>query len=248
MLKLQHEQCVGVFRAAFPKLKDHEVKRFTFNSHSEIKDVWHRHRNHPKMFELDDAIKSSDSPLSPSYVPRLRMFHKFVLDRHANGHGYNRPPPFSAIPPTEDIYKCGGPIARVVVPDSNTVEDIMVCNDAFCSDCAFAAPPTGDPDYNLHSMPFIHAQYFSTDETSITGIRILAEVQFEVGGLRDLTIVPGKALRMAEPVNVLFLDGHCRTAVLCDVKGCEKCRIGTSVGVLEGGMVDSAREASAETT
>ena len=221
---LSHEKLVECFRAAFPKLTDHEVRKFNFRSPAEIKDVWHLHRNQDKMFDLDDALKSPDSPLSPSYVRRLRMFHRFVLHRNANGNGYSLPPPFKAIPPNENIYKCGGPILRVALPNSENVEDIMVCNDAFCAFCAQDHPPTCDPDYNLNSMPFIHAKYLSNENMSIFGAGGLPYSLFAAGGLRDLTAVPEKARRDAEPLNVLFLDDRRRAAVVCDPEKCEKCK------------------------
>jgi hypothetical protein len=225
MLKLPHEKRVECFRAAFPKLKEHEVKKFHFRSSAEIKDVWHLHRNHDKIFDLDDALKSSDSPLSPSHVPRLRVYHRFVVSRHKNGIGYNRPAPFSAIPPTEDIYKCGGPIMRVAVANPDTIEDIMICNHAFCFDCASeqSQPPTCDPDYNLHGMPFIHAKYMNKEDMSIFGASGLTYSLFEASGLRDLTALPEKALRDAEPLNILFLGGYRRNAIVCDPEKCEKC-------------------------
>jgi len=76
MVSLPLAERVRIFRAAFPKLRDHEVNKLTFHSYAEIKEAWYQHRHHPKMFDLDDALKSNDSPMSPSYAPRLRMFHR----------------------------------------------------------------------------------------------------------------------------------------------------------------------------
>ncbi|GAB7333656.1 hypothetical protein MBLNU13_g05212t2 [Cladosporium sp. NU13] len=155
MLLLPLAKRIKVSGFAFPKIKDYELNKFNFRPYAEIEGVWHFHRNHPKMFDLDDAIKSPDSPMSPSFVSSLRMFHRFVLQHNFYGKAYNSPPHFGAIPPAEDTYKCGGSLVRMAVPDTNTVEEVMVYNDAFRSDCAFSQPeaPTGDPEYNLRACP-----------------------------------------------------------------------------------------------
>jgi hypothetical protein len=73
---LPHDRCINVFKAAFPQFTDHEVNKFNFRDPAEIKAVWYLHRERPHMFTLEDALTSPDSPLSPSYVPRLLMFHR----------------------------------------------------------------------------------------------------------------------------------------------------------------------------
>jgi hypothetical protein len=169
LITLSLAKPIEVFRAAFPTLKDHEVGKFNFRSCEDIQAVWHLHRGHPKMFDLDDALKSTYSPILPSYVPRLRMYHRAVVYHLRNGNGFNRPPTFGEIPPTEEIYKYGGPIIRVAVPENAAIEEIMICNNAFCSMCSFfqGSPATGDPDYNLHNLPFIHARYINAENMSI---------------------------------------------------------------------------------
>jgi hypothetical protein len=179
------------------------------------------------MFDLDDALKSPYSPISPSYVPPLRMYHRAVVYHLRNGNGFNRPPAFSNIPPTEEIYKYGGPIVRVAVPENAAIEEIMICNNAFCSMCSLfqGSPATGDPDYNLHNLPFIHAKYIDAGNMSIIAPGSLTDTQFEAGGSRDLAAVPEKTLRGAEAINLLFSDGHHRTAIVCDAEKCNKCRV-----------------------
>jgi len=230
MLNLSPTKRIEIFRAAFPTVKDHEVNKFSFRTHAEIKHAWHHHRHHPHMFDYDDALTSPDSPLSPLYVPRIRLFHRFAVRSLPSGDAdvYKRPAIFNAVPPTEDIYKCGGPVMHVVVEDSNGIEDILVCNDAFCSMCAFsqAQPPTGDPDYNLGSMPFVHTKELDIENMALKYAGGPGDVGFVAGGIWELTAVPGKELRRAVAVEVLFLDGHSRPTVVCDQDKCDECKAG----------------------
>ena len=144
-----------------------------------------------------------------------------------NGEGFNRPPAFSAIPPNDEIYQSGGPIMRVAVQDTETTEDIMICNNTFCSICSYlqSRPADGDPEYNLHGMPFVHTECLKMDDMAIIGAGVLTDDHFEAGGLRDLVAVPAKALYRDEPMEVLFLDGHRRAAVVCTPEKCKSCRV-----------------------
>jgi hypothetical protein len=77
----------------------------------------------------------------------------------------------------------------------------------------------------LHNLPFIHAKYIDAGNMSIIAPGSLTDTQFEAGGSRDLAAVPEKTLRGAEAINLLFSDGHHRTAIVCDAEKCNKCRV-----------------------
>ena len=154
------------------------------------------------------------------------MFHRHIVASLSNGKGYNRPPVFGTIAPTEDIYKCGGMILRTNVPETGTVEDVMVCNDAFCSNCAFlfGRPASGDPDYYMDGMPFIHTVFLDASKISIIKAGEQIDAQFEAGSICDLATVPAKAARQSNAISVTFLDGYQRSAEVCDPATCQKCK------------------------
>jgi hypothetical protein len=64
------------------------------------------------------------------------MYHRIAVRHQQNSNGFNRPPISSDIPPTEEMYKYGGPIVRVAVLKISAIKDIMVCNNAFSSMCS----------------------------------------------------------------------------------------------------------------
>jgi hypothetical protein len=179
------------------------------------------------MFVLDEALTSPDSPLSPFYVPRLLMFHRTGLMLMANDNGYDRPLTFSAISPAEDFYKCGGPLTGVSVKETDSVEDIMICNDAFCSICSvlFETPATGDPDFDLGILPFLHTRFLDTANTSLKDVTGQPDAGFEVGKFKDLTVVFHSCARRADAVNVMSFDGYQRLVALFDPGQCEKCKV-----------------------
>lgn len=116
---------------------------------------------------------------------------------------------------------------RVALPDAETTEDIMICNNAFCSICSYlqSRPADGDPEYDLHGMPFIHTENLNTEDMSIVGAGGVAVADFDAGGLRDLTAVPAKAVHRAAAADVLFLDGRRSSAVVCDPEKCRRCKV-----------------------
>ena len=116
---------------------------------------------------------------------------------------------------------------RVALPDAETTEDIMICNYTFCSICSYlqSRPADGDPEYDLHGMPFIHTENLNTEDMLIVGAGRVAVADFDAGGLRNLTAVPAKAVHRSEAADVLFLDGHRRAAVVCNPEKCKRCKV-----------------------
>lgn len=105
---------------------------------------------------------------------------------------------------------------RVTVPDGETTEDNMICNNAFRAICSYlqSRPADGASEYDLHGMPFLHAENLNTQDMSIVGADGVGDAEFETGGIKDLTAVPAKPLHMVGVVEVLCLDGHRRAAVV----------------------------------
>lgn len=208
------------FKAAFPTLKDDDAAQLNLNTHAEIEAAWYRLRTdeHQSTFQFLDALTSSDSPLCSSYAPRLLMFHRFFLQAHWNGLSYNRPAPFSAIPVLDSLYKRGGQVLRAFVPGTNSYEDIMACNDAFCGYCAGPSyvPPTEDPAQDTGNLPFVHSS--GLDYGSATMIDGVTEgVQFQDDGMGDLGSVLPAGARFPALMNITFADGLQRAVFICNL-------------------------------
>lgn len=112
----------------------------------------------------------------------------------------------------------------MAVPDTENTENIIIYNNAFCSICSYfqSRPTDGDPEYDLHDIPFVHTENLNTEDMSIVGAGGLADNQFEAGSFRNLSAVSTKTVRRVEAVEVLFPDGHRRSAVVCDPRKWKK--------------------------
>jgi hypothetical protein len=216
----------GVFFNVPEDENNNEANRLTLNTHTKIKKEWLDLRTmYYYMFTLQDALTSDHSPLSASYVPSLRMFHRNSLLNEWSGDHYNCPPAFMAIPPTDKLYKQGGPLFRIFNDEAGLMEDIMACNDAFCKICVVSrVPPPENPEQNLHSMPFVHHRslgYGFEDARPEGGQENLLFTGNASTGFGS--VLPTSACR-PNFCGVIMIDRVQRSVVVCDSARCEECQ------------------------
>jgi hypothetical protein len=217
---------IEFFEICFPSMSHNEANLLTLNTHTKIKKEWLDLRTmYHYMFTLQDALTSDHSPLSASYVPSLRMFHRNSLLNEWSGDHYNCPPAFMAIPPTDKLYKQGGPLFRIFNDEAGLMKDIMACNDAFCKICVVSrVPPPENPEQNLHSMPFVHHRslgYGFEDARPEGGQENLLFTGNASTGFGS--VLPTSACR-PNFCGVIMIDRVQRSVVVCDSARCEECQ------------------------
>jgi hypothetical protein len=214
-------------KICFSSMSENEANRFTLNTHTEIEKEWLDLRTmYHFMFTLQDALTSNHSPLSASYIPSLRIFHRNNLLNEWNGDHYNCPPAFKAIPPTDKLYNQGGPLFRIFNDETGLMEDIMTCNDAFCKICVVSrVPPTENPEQNLHSMPFVHHRSLGCGFEDVRPEGGQENLLFTGNGSSGFgSVLPTSACR-PQLCGVIMIDQVQRFVVVCDSAKCQECQV-----------------------
>lgn len=218
---------LGVFlRAAFPGARERnsdQAEAMVLTDPREVDRTWATMASTDRpLFEFSDSLTSSDSPLSPSYAPRMRMFHAVNIIS-SNGLPL-LPSSERAIVSTSDLYRHGGPALRAYSANFASSEDILACNPAFCRICG--SEPFDVQAEDFHSRPYVHNadldwERYEQDprDGSVTNINFFGDVDFD--GLRDHPVQARRALP------VTYHDNVQRITDLCDPADCEKCMFAT---------------------
>lgn len=152
IVRMDHDDRVRLLHGAFPNVAMIGVDSLLVNANGDFERVWALlgQLSQP-LFPLEHSFTSHDSPMSPSYLEPLPMFH--ARDVQPSQNGYIVSAGAQHIHANMDIYRRGGLLLRSWNAGTQRIEEFLTCNTAFCQACGLS---NNDPLYDFQGLPFVH--------------------------------------------------------------------------------------------
>lgn len=205
VVRMSHENRIGLLHAAFPNTTQTQIDLLLVQVNGDFQRVWaHLELSSQPTFAVEDSLISPRSPLFVDHRPP--MFHAQHLRPTANG--YFLIPGAQLIAKDSELYSRGGLLLRSWYAAGGASVEFTVCNPRFCRLCSRQFP---DPEYDLEGKLFVHSIALDwLRETRANGEITIPHLG--VANVRLDYLVPKSACIQ---YNVRMLDDHDEPAWVC---------------------------------